>query len=106
MQQITIQCEAKLGRAGQLLGGLGGEKERWTVTVARLTSDYEKLQGDVTVAAGAIAYLGPFTSTYREKIMTLWRAKLVKLGVPSNEGVDLLKVSVSDLFVCFQSLST
>lgn len=100
------ECEAKLGRAGQLLGGLGGEKERWTVTVARLTSDYEKLQGDVTVAAGAIAYLGPFTSTYREKIMTLWRAKLVKLGVPSNEGVDLLKVSVSDLFVCFQSLST
>jgi dynein heavy chain len=86
------ECEGKLSRAHQLLGGLGGEKDRWAITVEKLKGDYEKLQGDVTVAAGTIAYLGAFTSTYREKITDMWRSKLKELGVPSNEGVDLLQV--------------
>lgn len=88
----VADCEAKLGRAHQLLGGLGGEKVRWQATVEKLNQDYIKLQGDVTVAAGSIAYLGPFTSTYRDKICAMWRAKLVEKNVPHNEGSSLLTV--------------
>ena len=57
-----------MGRAQQLLGGLGGEKIRWQATVEKLNADYVKLQGDVAVAAGSVAYLGPFTASYRDKI--------------------------------------
>ena len=33
------QCTAKLGRADQLIGGLGGEAVRWTQTVEQLKVD-------------------------------------------------------------------
>ena len=95
----VADCEAKLGRAHQLLGGLGGEKVRWQATVEKLNADYVKLQGDVIVAAGSIAYLGPFTSTYREKITAMWRAKLVEKSVPHNEGSSLLSVLMDPVAV-------
>ena len=55
--------------AHKLLGSLGGEKDRWAMTVEKLKVDEVCLQGDVTIAAGSIAYLGPpFTSVYRERL--------------------------------------
>ena len=92
-------CKSKLYRAHKLLGGLGGEKARWQITVEKLNKDYIRLQGDVTVAAGSIAYLGPFTSTYRDKITAMWRAKLADLGVPHNDGSSLLTVLVNPIEV-------
>jgi dynein heavy chain len=58
-------CQAKLLRADKLIGGLGGEKIRWQETVASLTRAAVNVVGDVVVAAGAIAYSGPFTPLYR-----------------------------------------
>ena len=92
-------CEGQMGRAQQLLGGLGGEKIRWQATVEKLNSDYVKLQGDVAVAAGSVAYLGPFTASYRDKITSMWRAKLKALGIPSNDGASLLTVQMDPVAV-------
>lgn len=58
-------CEAKLQRADKLIGGLGGEKVRWQDTVGALSRAMINVVGDVVVAAGAIAYSGPFTPQYR-----------------------------------------
>lgn len=58
-------CGKKLERAKKLIGGLGGEKERWTQAAANLQIIYDNLLGDVLVSAGVIAYLGPFTSAFR-----------------------------------------
>ena len=85
-------CQKKLEVAHKLLGSLGGEKDRWAMTVEKLKVDEVCLQGDVAIAAGAIAYLGPFTSVYRERIMEQWRAKLKSLGLPHTDGCDLLSV--------------
>ena len=51
-------CSKKLDRATKLIGGLGGEKTRWTEVAEKLGKDYINLTGDVLLSAGFIAYLG------------------------------------------------
>ncbi|XP_020912414.1 dynein heavy chain 3, axonemal [Exaiptasia diaphana] len=58
-------CEKKLDRAEKLIGGLGGEKERWTETAKMLEDKYTKVTGDVLLSSGVVAYLGPFTVDFR-----------------------------------------
>lgn len=58
-------CEKKLERATKLIGGLGGEKVRWMEIVEKLTKDYKNLTGDILISSAFIAYLGPFTASYR-----------------------------------------
>ena len=65
-----------MDRAGRLLGGLGGEKTRWQATVEALTVEEANLIGDVCVAAGAVAYLGPFIAAYRTACEGEWRVSL------------------------------
>ncbi len=62
----------KLERARKLIGGLGGEKDRWTVAAADLQGVYDNLLGDVLISAGVIAYLGPFTLAFREECANDW----------------------------------
>ena len=59
-------CSKKLDRAEKLIGGLGGEKDRWSKSAADLTILYENLSGDVLISSGVVAYLGAFTSSYRQ----------------------------------------
>lgn len=51
-------CSKKLERATKLIGGLGGEKTRWTEVAEKLGKDYINLTGDVLLSAAFIAYLG------------------------------------------------
>jgi dynein heavy chain len=61
-------CQKKLVRAKQLISNLGGEKGRWDDLAKKLSVFYVNLSGDVLVSAGMIAYLGAFTSAYRQEI--------------------------------------
>lgn len=54
-------CQKKLERAETLLGGLGGEKTRWSENAVVLNDSLVNVVGDVLLAAGCIAYLGCFT---------------------------------------------
>ncbi|XP_023571552.1 dynein heavy chain 12, axonemal isoform X1 [Octodon degus] len=65
-------CAKKLQRASQLIGGLGGEKSRWAQAAADLQVTYINLTGDVLVSAGVIAYLGAFTSGFRQMCTKDW----------------------------------
>lgn len=58
-------CSVKLERAEKLIGGLGGEKARWTDTAESLSRAYVNLTGDMLISAGIIAYAGAFTAAYR-----------------------------------------
>lgn len=62
-------CETKLTRAEALIGGLGGEKTRWAAAEARLGELQVNLIGDMLVAGGIIAYLGPFTPLFRQRLV-------------------------------------
>ena len=58
-------CEKKLVRAEQLIGGLGGEKERWTENAKVLGERYINIMGDVLLGSAVVAYLGAFTVDFR-----------------------------------------
>lgn len=64
-------CSKKLQRAEQLIGGLGGEKSRWHETALKLGRQYINLTGDILISSGIVAYLGAFTSSYRQVISTV-----------------------------------
>lgn len=59
-------CSKKLDRAEQLIGGLGGEKDRWTEAARLLGEKYINITGDVLISSGLVAYLGAFTVDFRQ----------------------------------------
>lgn len=61
-------CSQKLDRAEKLIGGLGGEKDRWTENARVLGELYFNITGDVLLSAAVVAYLGAFTVKYRQVI--------------------------------------
>ncbi|GLI63290.1 hypothetical protein VaNZ11_006196 [Volvox africanus] len=85
-------CEKKLDRATKLIGGLGGEKSRWTEVAAKLGGDYVNLTGDVLLASGFIAYLGAFTAAYRERATSSWVALCRERHIPCSEHFKLVTV--------------
>jgi dynein heavy chain len=66
-----------------LIENLGGEKGRWETFAKMLERDYDKITGDVLLASGAIAYLGPFTMSFRLETLSLWQEKCRELGIAS-----------------------
>jgi len=95
----VADAEVKQDRAGRLLGGLGGEKIRWNETVKSLTAQEAHLVGDVCIAAGAVAYLGPFTSEYRLSCARDWRKQLQEYGVVHTEGCTISMVMADPVTV-------
>ncbi|KAJ6668326.1 hypothetical protein lerEdw1_015703 [Lerista edwardsae] len=84
-------CAKKLERAEKLIGGLGGEKSRWSHAADDLQNTYDNLTGDVLVSAGVIAYLGAFTAGYRQECTKDW-SKLCKIKkIPCSENFSLNK---------------
>lgn len=59
-------CSKKLVRAEKLIGGLGGEKDRWNEAADSLGERYIKITGDVLISSGVLAYLGAFTVDFRQ----------------------------------------
>lgn len=54
--------------------------------------------GDIVVAAGAIAYSGPFTPAFRQSLQQEWTAVLQTAGVPHTPDTNL----IDTLQVCGQ----
>lgn len=69
--QVDI-CSKKLERAEKLIGGLGGERERWSNAASTLQHTYDNLTGDILVSSGVIAYLGAFTAAFRNECIKKW----------------------------------
>lgn len=93
------ECGKKLVRAEKMIGGLEGEKVRWTETVANLTKQQEMLIGDCMIAAGMVSYAGPFTAVYREQLEKLWRDSVKKLGVKITPNVTMKTILGNDVTI-------
>ena len=50
----------------------------------------ENVVGDVVVAAGCIAYSGPFTPAFRQQLQLEWAALLEGAAVPHTSGTNLI----------------
>uniref|UniRef100_K3WFJ4 Uncharacterized protein n=1 Tax=Globisporangium ultimum (strain ATCC 200006 / CBS 805.95 / DAOM BR144) TaxID=431595 RepID=K3WFJ4_GLOUD len=89
LQLQVDDCSKKLTRATQLIGGLGGEKARWIEMSAKLQIVYDNVVGDIMLSSGVIAYLGAFTSVYREKALAHWGLELNKKAITCSDKFSL-----------------
>ncbi len=62
----------QLSNAEQLIGLLGEEGERWAQTVVRLKEEEKELVGNIFLSAASTSYIGPFTTKYRQALLTGW----------------------------------
>eukprot|EP00741_Cyanophora_paradoxa_P002452 tig00000076_g2377.t1 len=85
----VTDCSLKLDRAQKLIGGLGGEKDRWSMTVKELETAFTNLVGDVMVAGSTIAYLGAFTAPFRNSCVREWQLEVAKRRIPHTAGCSL-----------------
>ena len=83
-------CAVKLTRAGKIISGLAGEKDRWTQTVANLGVEYELLVGNALVSAGMVAYGGAFTSKFRGAMEIEWVENIKKLGIKCGDTTSMM----------------
>ncbi|KAK2839526.1 hypothetical protein Q5P01_013266 [Channa striata] len=83
-------CSKKLERAEQLIGGLGGEKTRWSKMAFDLGELYNNLTGDILISAGIVAYLGAFTSSYRQKQIDDWMKLCKSREIQCSPNVSLM----------------
>jgi dynein heavy chain len=91
LERDVKSCSEQLDRAQKLLGGLGGEKQRWTESLEIFTATLFNLTGDVLISAGVMAYLGPFTKTFREEGIKNWIDSLKKAKIPCSDTFSLAK---------------
>nr|XP_057937248.1 dynein axonemal heavy chain 7 isoform X2 [Doryrhamphus excisus] len=82
-------CKKKLERATQLIGGLGGEKTRWNEMARSLGTLYENLTGDILISAGIVAYLGAFTSSFRQEQIEEWLHLCKSKAIPCSPNMCL-----------------
>ncbi|KAF9413227.1 hypothetical protein HW555_008507 [Spodoptera exigua] len=80
----VMDCSNKLKRAEMLIAGLGGEKTRWT----QIAKDLR----DILIAAGVIAYLGPFTAQFRNEQIKKWAQECSNCGIVCKLDYSLIKV--------------
>ncbi|XP_043498185.1 dynein axonemal heavy chain 7-like isoform X3 [Polistes fuscatus] len=92
MSDQVTDCEVKIKRAEELIGGLGGEYDRWSQCAQELENRYYRLTGDVIIASGVIAYLGPFTMPYRVRQVTEWIEVCTSLKVVCTKDLQLRDV--------------
>ncbi|KAK3272243.1 hypothetical protein CYMTET_19451 [Cymbomonas tetramitiformis] len=82
-------CTQKLERAEKLMGGLGGEKSRWTEVASLLGTQYTNLTGDMLISAGVVGYLGAFTTGFRQRIIGVWVDLCKRYAIPSSQTFSL-----------------
>jgi dynein heavy chain len=92
-------CVVKLDNAGKLINGLGGEKERWTSTVAELTAKWDLLIGNAFIAAGMLSYSGPYDSPVRTGFEERWHEALAVEKIRTSEGSTLRSVMGNEVMI-------
>lgn len=93
------ECGKRLIRAEKMIGGLSGEKDRWTTIVADLTVQLSLVIGDSMVASSAISYSGSFTSVYREELEQIWRDALTENDIKYTKNITMSKVLGNDVTI-------
>ena len=64
---------------------------RWQESAATLKNSLVNLVGDMALAAGCLAYLGPFTAQFRSRIVRKWVTVANELKIPCGGDFSLLR---------------
>ena len=91
----------KLDLAQRLTRALADENVRWAEGVGRLKSEKELLIGDVLLASAFISYIGPFTSHFRDGLISRdWVPFLAKppsgVAIPMSATANPLSILTTE----------
>ena len=84
--------EKKCNRAKSLIEKLSDEEVNWDVSLKKNREDKTNLVGDLIISSGVIAYLGVFTSEYRESAISSWITLMQSFNIKSSEKFALREV--------------
>ncbi|EEZ99537.1 Dynein heavy chain, cytoplasmic-like Protein [Tribolium castaneum] len=82
----------RLNRAGRLNVALGDEQARWERSVKEFAVELQNIIGDALIAAACVAYLGAFTSLYRNELVDLWVSQFKEFQIPASDNFSLIRV--------------
>ncbi|CAM9220423.1 unnamed protein product [Chrysoparadoxa australica] len=99
LEATAKRTQDQLARAEQLIGGLGGEAVRWKESASKLQKDLKNLVGNVMLASGCLAYLGPFTSQFRQDMAEQWIKLCKTQGIPVADDFSLQGVLAEPVVV-------
>lgn len=89
-------CRRKMVAASALIGGLAGEKERWTEQSKEFQDQIGRLVGDVLLATGFLSYSGPFNQEFRKLMMKGWEKELRKMNIPFTPELNVMVLLVDN----------
>ena len=99
LERQQKQTEARLERAHKLTGGLGDEAVRWEAAAEKLDNDLVNLVGNMLLATGCIAYVGPFNAEYRRALAQEWVAEAQHLSIPVDAQFSLSRILADPVVV-------
>uniref|UniRef100_A0A8C5FSB6 AAA+ ATPase domain-containing protein n=1 Tax=Gadus morhua TaxID=8049 RepID=A0A8C5FSB6_GADMO len=99
LQDGAEACRTKMTTATALIGGLGGEKVRWTESSLMFQSQIERLVGDVLLATGFLSYAGPFNQEFRNLMLSLWKTEMSQQHIPFSHDVNVISMLVDSTTV-------
>lgn len=99
LQADADSCKRKMSAATALIGGLKGEKNRWTVQSKEFADRIGRLVGDIVLATAFLSYSGPFNQVFRQQLLNEWRAELKKLKIPFTDDLDVIGLLVEPTVV-------
>jgi len=91
----ALALQRKMNQASQLIGGLAGERKRWTEDANNFADLKRRLVGDCAVGCAFISYCGPFNQEYRA-VMTEKKfvRDLMDRSVPVTHGLEVISFLV------------
>eukprot|EP00756_Hemistasia_phaeocysticola_P021738 Hpha_TRINITY_DN15791_c11_g1::TRINITY_DN15791_c11_g1_i1::g.41603::m.41603/K10408/DNAH; dynein heavy chain, axonemal len=86
----AAEMQERLQLSRRLVTALHSEQGRWESEVVELLEKRQVMVGDMLLAAGLVAYAGPFTHKYRKKLLDeAWVPRLMASGIPHTQaGLD------------------
>ncbi|XP_076299453.1 dynein axonemal heavy chain 10-like [Lasioglossum baleicum] len=83
LQEETDILQRRLIAADKLINGLSSENERWKKELESLHEQVEMIFGNCLLSAGFLAYCGPFSYEYRNKMVYGdWKSSIEAKGIP------------------------
>ncbi|PSN29295.1 hypothetical protein C0J52_27232 [Blattella germanica] len=84
------KCQDKMDAAQALIGGLAGERVRWTEQSAMFKAEIERLVGDVLLLTGFLSYAGPFNQEFRRNLQKYWIDELIRRKIPLSSNLSII----------------